>query len=158
MEGAECMEAWKAQRVWHILGSCDWLWWGLNQSECLYIGQEDVEDMGGCRGHGGYDIYWVTVIDCDRDSTNQNAYLYVKKTQRMRKVQRVQKVQRAQRVWRVWPILGYGDCLTQPIRMPIYRSKRCRGHRGCGGHRGYDLYWVTVIGCGWDSTNNNAYM
>ena len=36
---------------------------------------------------------------------------------------------------------------TQPIRMLMYRWK---------GHRGYDLYWDTVIGCGGDSTNQNA--
>ena len=28
-----------------------------------------------CRGCGGYDLYWGTVIGCGGDSTNQNDYV-----------------------------------------------------------------------------------
>ena len=37
----------RGQRVWPILGYCDWLWWGLNQSKFLYIGQKVMEGMEG---------------------------------------------------------------------------------------------------------------
>ena len=95
---------------------CDWLWWGLNQSECLYVGQKGAEGMTYIR------VLWLTVVGTQPIS--ECLYIGQKGTEGTEGMTYI-------------GVLWLAVVETQPIRMLIIY----RGQKGMEKWLPYKLQW-----------------